>query len=455
MLGKTIAELAGYLRFKLEDPRFIEGFAVDSRKVKSGFVFFALAGDRVDGHLFLQEICDKGAIAAIVHSSFHDQIPGLLLIAVDDVLANLHFLASEFVRSQQARIIGITGSVGKTTTKEFCYTLLSRRYQVFKTPGNANSQIGLPLSLLNQVCLPEIVVLEMGTSAPGQIAKLVAIAPPEVAVMTKIAPAHLEFFDEGMLGIAKEKSSIFSHTQTKRAIINSQASCFEVVVRSGECIKDFYGLQKVGIHRDNHYTFTKEDSSVSIFDGVTTSPWLSLPFTEAHLVENFVASALVARYFGLSWQEIGDSACKLVGVEKRFEKIERSGITFINDCYNANPISMKAALSNLPKPLKGCRLIAVLGHMVELGTLSDQFHEEIGVFASEYIDVLFCLGEKCIPLRKGFEYSGKKVFWFQDIDDMKTELFNYINRGDVVLVKASNSVGLWRLLESDEINLCF
>jgi UDP-N-acetylmuramoyl-tripeptide--D-alanyl-D-alanine ligase len=333
--------------------------------------------------------------------------------------------------------------------------LLSRRYQVFKTPGNANSQIGLPLSLLNQARLPEIVVLEMGMSAPGQIAKLVSIAPPEVAVMTKIAPAHLEFFDEGILGIAKEKSSVFSHIQTKRAIINGEASCFEVVLTSGTCIKDFYGLEQVGVRGHNHYTFTKQDSSVSIFDGVSTSPGLRLPFTEAHLVENFVASALVARYFGLSWEEIGDSACNLVGVEKRFEKIERLGITFINDCYNANPISMKAALSNLPNPVKGGRLIAVLGHMVELGTLSEQFHEEIGIFASEYVDLLFCLGEKCVPVKKGFEYSGKKVFWFQDIDDMKRELFNYINRGDVVLVKASNSVGLWRLLESDEINLCF
>ena len=454
MINRPLCDLEKYFGKSSQDSRVIRGFSVDSRCIEPGFVFFALPGNKVDGHTFLQEVFDKGAIAAVVSS---DRASGsdLVLISVDDVLLSLHRLARDFVASQSSRIVAITGSVGKTTTKEFCASLLSSRYTVFKTPGNANSQIGLPLSLLNQSSLPEICILEMGMSGLGQIARLVGIAPPELAVITKIAPAHLEFFSEGLSGIAKAKSEICLHPLTKHAIINSQASVFDVIVNSGEYSTTFYSADPNARYPCTQYLCHQKDASVCILDAKEQSPWIVVPFTESHWIENFMAAALVARYFGISWKEIQEVAAHLPVIERRFERVEKSGIVFISDCYNANPVSMKAALSSLPRPAVGGRVVAVLGHMVELGEYSFLFHEDIGFFAADYVDHLFCLGEKCIPLKNAFAQSGKGACIFYDIDEMKKQVFAYLHAGDVVLIKASNSVGLWRLLESDEIDLCF
>ena len=190
-----------------------------------------------------------------------------------------------------------------------------------------------------------------------------------------------------------------------------------------------------------------EGSQIRICRDEENSPWFTLPFEAPHLRENFIAAALVARYFKISWEEITSSCSKLELIEKRFERIERDGVTFINDSYNANPESMKLAISNLPKPEKGGRIILALGHMVELGSYSDPCHREIGEYADRYGDRLFCLGEKCLPMKEGFAKSGKPVEHFEDLKSMQKSLFAEVKKGDVVLIKASNSVGLWRILE--------
>lgn len=451
MLGKQVKELQSFLANKPTDDRIIKGFAVDSRNVQPGFVFFALKGAKVDGHDYLIEAFKKGAIAAVVSKSFEERFPGHTLVYVDDVLASLQSLAKETLAKQKKRIVAITGSMGKTTTKEFAATLLSSHYKVFKTPGNANSQIGLPLSILNKgESEEEIIVLEMGMMGHNQIAKLVQIAPPELAVITKIAPAHLEFFPNGLEGIAKAKSEILSHPFTTSAIINSQACVYSSIVKEGRSKKTFFSIDKDADYKCKDFWLEKEKEGIRIIGPADKSPMLKLPFDVPHLRENFIAAALIARYFNVPWEDIATACSKLELFEKRFEQIERNGVTFINDSYNANPESMKAALSHLPKPKDGGKTILALGHMVELGSICAKIHAEIGEFASQFGDKLLCLGEKCLPMKDGFSRSGKPVDHYMDIEKMQTDLLSQVKPGDVVLIKASNSVRLWRLLDSSK-----
>lgn len=450
MLGKQLKEFEAFFGKKSLDQREIKGFAVDSRNVEAGFVFFALKGAKVDGHDYLLDVAKKGGIAAVVSSSFEKEIDGLVLLKVDDVLKVLQRLAKEVLAKQNKRIVAITGSMGKTTTKEFAATLLSASFKVFKTPGNANSQIGLPLSLLNKgETDEEIIVLEMGMMARGEITNLIQIAPPELAAITKIAPAHLEFFPNGLEGIAAAKAEILAHPLTKHAIINSQASTYPIILSNGSCKKTYFSLNKESGFSNKDFWVEQEGEKLFICNHKERSPAFTLPFDAPHLQENFFGAVMIARYFGISFEKLVESAKQLQLFQKRFEKIEKNGVTFINDSYNANPESMKAALSHLPVPRHGGRVIAALGHMVELGSICQKTHEEIGEYASRHADKLICLGEKCLPMKEGFARSGKPVAHYLDINDMKRALFSELNEGDVVLVKASNSVRLWRLFEEE------
>jgi UDP-N-acetylmuramoyl-tripeptide--D-alanyl-D-alanine ligase len=450
MLGRSVEELSKFLGVDTANTQVIQGFAVDSRKVMNGHVFFALKGEKVDGHDYLAEAFQKGAIAAIVSKDCCHKFPFYTLIIVDDVLQAMQSLASFILSKQKKKIVAITGSVGKTTTKEFVATLLSSQYKVYKTPGNANSQIGLPLSILNRKdCGEDVMVLEMGMTQKGHIKNLVKIAPPDISVITKIAPAHIEYFSDGLEGIADAKSEILTHEKTSLAIINIQAAGYSAVSAKGSCQKITYSSNGVDAFPKGDYWLESSASKIRLCSKDEISPWMSLPFQAAHILENFIAAALVARKMEISWQAIAASSSSLELQEMRFEKIKRFDVTFINDCYNANPDSMKAALANLPVPERGGRKIAVLGHMVELGIHSDAMHRDVGVFASLHVDKLLCLGSRCLPMKEGFLLSGRSVEHFDLMEEMKKSLFSQIAPGDVVLVKASNSVGLWKVLETE------
>jgi UDP-N-acetylmuramoyl-tripeptide--D-alanyl-D-alanine ligase len=399
----------------------IRGFATDSRLVTPGFVFFALKGERVDGHDFLEDIASKGAICAIVSKTFTKQIPGLYLIRVDDVLQALHKLATWKLSQEKFKAcIGITGSVGKTTTKEYVATLLEGAFQVRKTPGNANSQVGVPLSILNLEEGGEVFVVEMGMSGKGNIAKLVDLVPPDLVVVTKIALAHALFFPGGIEEIAEAKAEILSHPHTKKAFINEQAQQFKA--------------------------FQKEKGPEKVFYDRSNTE-IQIPFEETHLAENFLAAALVAREMGMSLELIAEQSKKLNAFDRRFEKIEKEGVLYINDSYNANPESVKAALHNLPKPQEGKKTVAVLGEMRELGPFSRKAHQEIGKIASEKADLLLCLAGDCSYMAEEFSLSGKPAHFFHSLKDLQKVLHSHIEKGDVVLVKASKSLKMWEVLE--------
>lgn len=418
----------------------ITHFAHDSREVGPGSLFFALKGERVDGHAFLAEVAKRGAKAAVVAHEYRGADFGLTLFRVEDVLKALHEMARLVQAARKGRIIAVTGSVGKTTTKEFIASLLESRLRVAKTPGNCNSQVSFPLSLLNAQEDADIYVAEMGMSQAGEISRLVSIAPPEIAVVTNISYSHALFFPQGIEGIARAKAEIFSSSKTHKGIIHAQAAAFT-------CIKEL-SLSKVIYGPQGKYLLEKGEGGVYIIEEGDRSPLMHLPFSASHLCENFLGAVAVAREMGLTWEEIGAKAPCLTTLSKRFEKINYNGIIFINDSYNANMTSMIAALDNLPLAAEGKKRIAVLGSMKELGAYSDAHHHQVGLKALESCDLLLCLGEECQGMVDLFRAHKRLAELHPDLFSLKTRLFELAQSGDVVLLKGSKSHSLWKLLEA-------
>ncbi len=440
MKHKALKEIAHILGLQVDQNRTVAHFAVDSRQMERQGLFFALPGAKADGHFFLKEVAEKGALGAVVSKHYSGPSFGLELIKVPDVLEALHTLAKSAFNLRKEKVVGITGSMGKTTSKEFVATLLEAKYRVAKTPGNHNTQLTLPLTLLNLEGEYDVLVLEMGMNNPGEIKTLVHIAPPDLALLTRIAPAGMTDFRGGLEAIAHAKAEIFSHPRTKFGIVSCQAAKFKQVLYGSGVPKWIYGW-KENFEDPRMGDFVMEERGEDVV--INDSPPISLAFEARHLRENFLAAATVAKAMGLTWSEIKSQALHLKPFKHRFEKIERDGITFIQDCYNANPESILAALKNLPKA-KG-KKIGVLGAMPDLGDQSAFFHTQVGNAAKEYLDRLLCIGEDAKNYAAAFSKDAKH---FSQLAEIKKELFALAEPGDVVLIKGGNGFKLWQLLEN-------
>ncbi|MGL5627180.1 MAG: UDP-N-acetylmuramoyl-tripeptide--D-alanyl-D-alanine ligase [Candidatus Rhabdochlamydia sp.] len=437
----TCKEIAAYLGICLSSLVFIKGFRQDSRLIQEGDLFFALAGDRVDGHAFLLEIAKKGAVAAVVSKQYKGPSYGLVLLAVEDVLSSLHLLAQRLFSQRSTRIIAITGSVGKTTVKEFIATLLSAQFRVAKTPGNANSQLGVPLALLNADKEAELFVAEMGMSQKGQIAKLVSIVPPEIAVIANVGLAHSINFPEGLEAIAEAKAEILSSNKTRLAILGPNVGNFSAIKKSLLPKKNYGLTQELDLYLEVHqekFCLIEKTSQSSIF---------SLPFQAEHLWENFCCAAIVARELGLCWKKIIEQAQHLKTTSHRFTIIEKKGVVFVDDSYNASSFSLKAAFKSLPKPKSKGKTIAVIGDMKELGDFTIECHVEAAKQALEVTDVLLCLGNDCLPMVELFNKNKRKAHLYSDFQELYKAVHTLAKQGDVVLIKGANSHQLWRILD--------
>lgn len=420
------------------------GVAVDSRLLRQSDLFFALPGAQVDGHTFLEEVSLKGASGAVVLSSYHGPDFGLPLIRSPNVLASLQTLAKTLLAQANMKVVAITGSVGKTTTKDFIAGLLHRKFRVSASPGNSNSQIGLPLTILNNTDLEDdILILEMGMTHPGQITQLIDIAPPAIAVVTTVALVHACNFDS-LQGIAKAKAEIFSHPDTEVGIYHLESDIGKELNKSGLCKKFSFSTKKT----EADYFLRDETNSMVIKEGQEEPvelPLLNLPGT--HNRHNFLAAVAVARQCGMSWNEIIEAQSSLALPERRLEIIEKFGAIFVNDSYNASEMSVKAALDALPVPKKGSRRIAVLGEMMELGKFSKQCHRSVGEHALKCVDMMICFGEGCQPIFECWMQADRHVFWPADRSGAVAALRDHLQPGDVVLLKGSRSKGVWKVLE--------
>lgn len=425
------------------------GVVLDSRKVEKDFIFIATKGERVDGHNFIPQVMEKGAFAVVCEKAPDDEkIPYIL---VEDSFQALKDIAEYYRMQLNVRVVGITGSVGKTSTKEFIAGVLSEKYNVLKTEGNFNNEVGLPLTVLRIRDEHEVAVLEMGISDFGEMHRLSKIAKPDICVMTNIGQCHLEFLGTRE-GILKAKSEIFDFANEKAAVFVNGDDDMLITVpeRNGKKPVHF------GLSEDNDVYATDVENRglfgseakvhVKTADGAEEGFAVSVPLPGGHMVYNALAAAGVAKELGLNTEQIqsGIAAVKPVGGRSNIIRAEK--YTLIDDCYNANPVSMEAAIDLLNMALT--RKVAVLGDMFELGENSDALHERVGKYAMEKdVDMLLCVGENSkfmyeAALKKKEEMlSSTKIHYFATREDLESVVESLLEEKDTVLIKASHGMG--------------
>lgn len=424
----------------------VKGICVDTRLLNPGEIFFALPGCQVDGHQYLEQAASKGAVAAVVLTTYLGPNYGLSLIKVQDVLAALQTLAKKVLHDRASRVVAITGSVGKTTTKDFIAAILKEKYRVASSPGNSNSQIGLPLAILNHTNGDEdFLVLEMGMTNSGQIAKLIDIAPPHISVLTSVEYAHACYFPS-IEAIARSKAEIFQHPKTVRGILPLSIPNFQEVFHTGKCAKTTFSVHKHGAD----YVLNETLRGTKIEGEKKTINLPHLPLPGKHNLHNLTAAIALARSLSVEWEIIAKAIPKLELPERRLQTVEKKGVLFINDSYNAIPVAVKAALKSLPIPRKGGKRIAVLGDMLELGELTEKMHHEVGEVALSCVDHMFCFGDHCKPIQECWTKAKKPVALFTDFNELVTELKKHALPGDIVLLKGSRKKGMWRVLDAFE-----
>lgn len=422
---KELAFLSGN-QWSIDVP--ISGFSVDARTIRPGQVFCALKGANVDGHQFIEEAFANGAACALIESESIKKASGPLL-PVKNVVDTLQKTAAKLIELRKPKIIGVTGSVGKTSTKEFLHTLLEKKFVTGKSIGNQNSQIGLPLSILNDTNgKEEVLVLEMGMTHPGNISQLIQIAPPDIALITQIALVHAANFPS-IDAIFQTKREIFTHSKTKIKICPYEWSKEEIN----------FSL----IHEEADY-FLDE---TMLYEKGKKIGNLELAISGKHYHHNILAAIAVVRNLGMAMDEIQERLPFLKLFKQRFEFKEKQGILFIDDSYNASAIAVKAALNNLPKPKKNRFTFAVIGSMLELGKFSEQCHIDVAEEALKKVDYLFCYGIECLPMIEVWKKSFRKAYYFESHAALVQELKCHVAEGDVVLVKGSRGKQMWKVLD--------
>ena len=417
------------------------GVSTDSRTVKSGELFFAIKGEKFDGHDFIQQAIENGATGVVVSSDY--QSSDIAVFKVEDTLYSLGELASLVRGYYDFKCAAITGSNGKTTTKEILSACVQSKYQTFKTLGNYNNLIGLPLSLFQLEGSYEAAVFELGMSVPGEINRLAEICRPQIGIFTNVAPVHLEYLGS-IEAVAKAKYELIGGLPSDGTVVlNADDKILSSWVSSLTQKVITYGIESNSDYKVESYKFNTDGTSEFVLNGQR----FMINFPGLHNIYNAACALAASSAFGLSLSELSDVLSKIRPYNLRSEIIQQNGITIINDCYNANPTSMKAAIDVLASyPAEG-RKVAVIGDMLELGRDEVKYHIEIGEYLqANSIDSLFAFGKLAEGFGENFRgeykkyYSSKAVL----IDDLK----KYLQPGDVALIKASHSIALEQVTEA-------
>jgi UDP-N-acetylmuramoyl-tripeptide--D-alanyl-D-alanine ligase len=424
-------------------------YSIDSRTIGPGELFFAVKGERLDGHDFVAAALDKGAIAAVVrHDELHRYTDKSGLLAVGDTLVALQALATS-VRTLWGRpLVGVTGSAGKTTTKEAIAHVLSSRFRVLKSEGNFNNHFGLPLMLLKLEPEHEVAVIEMGMSHAGEIRALAKIAQPETGVVTNVAPVHLEFFDS-LAGIARAKYELIeSLPASGTAVLNAND---EYVSQFGRDFKGkviTYGTHATADLRAENIRSAGADGSQ--FDVVMGGgrEHARLALVGEHNVLNALAAVAVARARGLTLPEAVAALATLKPSDKRGQVLQLGNITVINDCYNSNPTALNAMVDALAS-IEAERRIVVAGEMLELGPAGEEMHRAAGRhLAGKKIEMLIGVRGLAHAMVEGARQAGAHAEFVNTPEAAGEWLARETRDGDVVLLKASRGVKLEKALEA-------
>ncbi|MFC1508221.1 UDP-N-acetylmuramoyl-tripeptide--D-alanyl-D-alanine ligase [Candidatus Omnitrophota bacterium] len=428
----------------------ISGISTDTRTIKKGDVFFALRGDRFDGAEYVDKALAAGAKLAVVNADSAEKFSSEkhVVFVMDTILA-LGSAARDYRSLFNGTVICVTGSSGKTTVKEMIRAVLERTYSVHASKGNFNNHIGLPLSLFGMEKNHECSVLELGMSAPGEIDALAQIARPDIGVVTNVGPAHMEFFGS-IDGIADAKTELLDYLdESGTSVINGdddllvarESRCRGKKIRFGIKAECDFQAECIDIHKDGCVSFEVEGNGID----------LQVP--GLHTVYNALAAYSVGRILGITGSEAVKTLEKVSTPSMRLERIERDGVIYIDDSYNANPLSMKAAAdvlrhTELPN---GGRKIAVLGDMLELGSIAEQAHREAGeLFGALAVDYLFLVGEHAEEYANGAAAAGmnpEKVKIFKHVEGALSSIESIKKPGDVLFVKGSRALGMEKVVK--------
>lgn len=452
--GWSLGEIAKALGVPIDEghaDRLIRSISTDTRTIEAGSLFVPLVGENFDGHDFAEAaVTDKGASALVwARQALPEWLPGndVVLLHVDDTLEAYQFLGLHWKRRCRSRCVAVTGSVGKTTTKEFISHLLSEHFSVHKSRANFNNDIGVPKTLLELTPDNEIAVIEMGMRGPGEIARLARVSEPEIGVITAIGTSHLE-----LLG-------------SREAIARAKGELVEGLPSSGRAIlprdDEFYSLlcelskAPVIAYSDRPHpeepdvlapeAITDEDSEGTTFVWNAKSYRLGIP--GRHHLHDLFAALACGKSLGIDVEELLGSVSGMSHPEGRAEWQTVAGARFFLDCYNSAPESLRASLG----VLSSCpsRRIAVLADMLELGSQGPEHHHEIGVSLGDYgVDLLLAYGPLARHFVEGAKESGIEAHWFDSKDALTTHLEELLCRGDSVLIKASRGMALETVVET-------
>lgn len=418
---------------------------IDSRQIIPGGVFIATPGERVDGHSFIPQVFEKGALG-VVCEKLPDEPLGPCILVKDSFEA-LRQIATYYRSVCDIKVVGVTGSVGKTSTKEFIASVLAVKYNTCKTQGNFNNEIGVPLTLLQVKDDTEVLVLEMGINHFGEMTRLTAMGRPDIAVITNIGQCHLEFLEDRD-GVLRAKTEIFTGMDENAiAVLNGDDDKLITV-------KDVHGNAPLFFGRDASFPYyVKESRSLGLLgsEAVLVGPdkeiSVKVPLPGEHMVSNALTAMAVADKLGLTADEIKEGIANVKSTGGRSNIISTDKYTIIDDCYNANPTSMKSAIELLCTA--DTSKVAILGDMFELGGDELKLHGEVGSFAATSgIDVLICIGKLSKAMyEKACEEQTAMTYYFEDIDSAMAVLKNMLSNGDSILIKASHSMGFEKIVD--------
>ena len=423
----------------------IDNVTTDSRTITKDSLFIAIKGQRVDGHDFIKKAFDEGALCCISEKIMKDVTEPI--IVVKSATQALKDIAAFYRSCLNIPVIGITGSVGKTSTKEMLASVLSEKFEVLKTLKNFNNEIGLPQTLLRIRENHEIAVVEMGINHFGEMTRLSKVARPDVVVMTNVGPCHLENLID-LNGVLKAKSEVFDYMNTEGAVfLNGDEKPLSEVNKVNGKTPVFFGFSPSNDYYADEITEDAEGLNCVIHNKAWALP-IRINIPGRHMIYHALTAAAIGRYFGLSDSQIADGIAKLVPVDGRNNRIIANGITIVDDCYNANPISMKGSVDTLSKA--NGRKVCILGDMFELGEKEKEIHYEVGSFVGEKnIDLLITVGELSANLAKGAADKNPdlEVISYKEKEALLKELQLLIKKGDIVLLKASHSMHFDTIVE--------
>ncbi len=415
----------------------VDNITIDSRTVTENSLFVSIVGARVDGHTFISQVYEMGAVCVLSERELTDEEKSANkpYILVKSSLMAIKQIAAFYRNELDIKVVGITGSVGKTSTKEIISSVLDTRYNVLKTQGNFNNEIGVPLTIFRIRDEHQVAVVEMGINNFDEMNRLSAIARPDIGVITNIGICHLENLGDRD-GVLRAKTEMFNY-------LNDNA----IVVLNGDddklsTVKEVNGREPVFYGIDNNCNVAADNILSKGLKGIDCDIHINndvisvhVPVPGRHMVYNAMAAAAVGKELGLSNEEIKQGIEKMETISGRFNIIEGDGITIIDDCYNANPVSMKASLDVLN--LADTRKVAILGDMFELGENEVELHKGIGEHLENTdIDLIICVGK----LSHNIKPHNKTVHYFNNLEELFTKINELIMERDTVLIKASHGM---------------